>query len=97
MEKLIFPDRHKEGACGIGVPVPRGTSLQAHWCPVHQYDYWRRDDPFELAKAAVILEALKKRDYAGMDAEPSKELIAQARQLILAHEPIPKFRSQLQT
>jgi hypothetical protein len=46
----------------------------------------RRYDPtpYELAKAAIILDGLKKDDYARMDEEPTPEEIEEARQVLLA-------------
>ncbi|HZA21548.1 MAG TPA: hypothetical protein VFA32_02915 [Dehalococcoidia bacterium] len=84
MEKLLPPSSGNPQDCGKGVPVPKGTPPQAHRCATHGHECWRREDAYDLAQAAVILEALKKRDYAGMDAEPSPELIEEARQAILA-------------
>ena len=84
MERLLHPSNGNSRDCGKGVPVPKGTPPQARWCATHGHACWHRDDPYVVAKAAVILEALKKHDYVGMEAEPSPELIEEARQAILA-------------
>jgi hypothetical protein len=74
-----------EGDCGLGVPVPvaQANEIWGRWCPQHQHLCWRRENPLEIAQAAMMIEAIQKRESTDIDELPPLELVEEARQMLL--------------
>jgi hypothetical protein len=70
--------------CGKGVPVTRAQAAEV-WgkqCRIHGYDCWRRESPYEMAQATMILQSLKRRELVLDDQDPPPYLVEETRQLL---------------
>jgi hypothetical protein len=82
LERLLLSG--PAGECGMGLLLPKGTP--SRWCGEHGRMCWWREDPKDLAEAALMLEALEREGRLDVtdDIEPSPEQIEEARRFMLA-------------
>jgi hypothetical protein len=80
LERVSYNSR-PTGNCGKGLKLEKGTP--ALWCSRHGYECWLRDNPVDYAKAAMLLEAIHRREPEPDVSNPPLELVEECRRLLL--------------